>query len=93
MTQPTFKELVQQLGPHLEHQPTTMHQPLPAETNMASTLMKLATLASLHYVAHLFGVGKATTGEAILEVCCALQDVLANTMVWVTKPLDVVAGF
>ncbi|KYO42813.1 hypothetical protein Y1Q_0016195 [Alligator mississippiensis] len=50
-----------------------MWLPLPADTSLAITLMKLATSASLQYIGHLFGVGKATTGEAMLE-CIRASD-------------------
>lgn len=45
MTRPTFHKLVQ-LGPHLERQPTTMYQPLPAETYVAISILKLAKPAT-----------------------------------------------
>ena len=68
MTQATFQELLNQLFPHWEQQTTNMWQPLPAETWLTNTLLKLATPASLHYVSHLFGMGKATSGDVILGV-------------------------
>ncbi|KYO34329.1 hypothetical protein Y1Q_0007605 [Alligator mississippiensis] len=83
MTRDTFLDL-------LEQQDTTMWQPSPTDTQLAITLMKLA---SLHYVGHLFGMAKVSAGEAILEVCITLQDVLGHTMLCVHNPLAVVVGF
>ncbi|KYO28122.1 hypothetical protein Y1Q_0005116 [Alligator mississippiensis] len=40
---------------------------LPTDTHLALAMLKLTMPASLQYVGHLFGVGKATTREAILE--------------------------
>ncbi|KYO25995.1 hypothetical protein Y1Q_0003770 [Alligator mississippiensis] len=68
MTQATFWDLVEQAWAHLECQDINMWLPLPADTNLAITLFKLAMHTSLQYDGHLFGVGKATTREAILEV-------------------------
>ncbi|KYO26695.1 hypothetical protein Y1Q_0019168 [Alligator mississippiensis] len=45
------------------------------------------------YVEHLFGVGKSTTGEAILEVCGALQDMLVDTVFCIYDPQSVVSWF
>lgn len=56
-------------------------QPLPLAPGVAGhhyvaapsiALFNLATPVSLQYIGHFFGVGKATSGEAILEVCGAL---------------------
>lgn len=46
---------------------------LPTSTHLALALLKLAMPTSLRCVGHLFGVGKATAGEAFLEVCGAGQ--------------------
>ncbi|KYO24413.1 hypothetical protein Y1Q_0002046 [Alligator mississippiensis] len=42
---------------------------LPTDTWLALTLLKLTTPTSLWYISQLLSVGKAVTGEAILEVC------------------------
>ncbi|KYO46528.1 hypothetical protein Y1Q_0018323 [Alligator mississippiensis] len=74
MTQATFIDLLEPLHPNMECQDTTMLLPFPTDTWLAIALLKLATSTNLHYVGHLFGMGKANTGEDILEVCSALQD-------------------
>ncbi|KYO45018.1 hypothetical protein Y1Q_0007329 [Alligator mississippiensis] len=93
MTQATFLGLLEQLHLHLELKETNIWQPLPTDTWLAISLLKLATSASLHYVGHLFGMGKATITEAILEVCDTLSDVLGYTMLCVHDLLAVVVGF
>ncbi|KYO32575.1 hypothetical protein Y1Q_0007774 [Alligator mississippiensis] len=93
MTWDTFQDLFQQLWPHLEWQDISKCIALPVDTQLALTMLKLAMLASLWYVRHLFGMGKATTREAILEVCRDLQDVLGHTVLCIHNPLAVVAGF
>ncbi|KYO37429.1 hypothetical protein Y1Q_0017238 [Alligator mississippiensis] len=70
-----------------------MWQPFPADTQVAIALFNLAMPTSLHYVSHLFGVGKATAREAILEVCGTLQDMVRHTVLCMHNPLAVVAGF
>lgn len=49
-----------------------MPWPLPGYTWLAITLFKLASPTNLHYVNYLFDMGKATAGEAVVEVCSAL---------------------
>lgn len=93
MTQAMFQELVQQLSSYLECQTTTMCPPLPIETQVAITLFKLTTSASLCYVGHLFGVDKPIAREAVLEVCGAVQDILAHIVLQVADPLEVAVGF
>ncbi|KYO47059.1 hypothetical protein Y1Q_0013978 [Alligator mississippiensis] len=63
----TFLDLLELVDLLVEWQDTTMQQPLPTDTKLAITLLKPAMPASPHYVSH-FGMGKAATGEAILEV-------------------------
>lgn len=92
MTQAIFRELLEQLCMHPEWQAITMQQALPIDTWLAVALLKVATPTGLHYIGHLFGVGKATTGEAVLEVFSVLLDMLGNTMLQVQDPLGVVAG-
>ncbi|KYO32903.1 hypothetical protein Y1Q_0011241 [Alligator mississippiensis] len=72
MTQATFLDLLEQFYLHLEWQDTNMQEPLPVDTKLAITLLKLAMPASLHYIGHLFGMGKVTTGDRVLEVHDAL---------------------
>ncbi|KYO37679.1 hypothetical protein Y1Q_0021987 [Alligator mississippiensis] len=91
MTQDTFWNLLQHLWPHLERQDADLHLALPADTWLALTLLKLTTLASLCYIGHLFGVGKATAREAVLEVYGMFQDMLGHTVLHVHDLLAVVA--
>ncbi|KYO20615.1 hypothetical protein Y1Q_0012515 [Alligator mississippiensis] len=70
-----------------------MHQTIPMEAQVAITLLKLAISTNLQYIIDLFGVGKATLGEARLEVCDTLQDMLGHTLLQVANSLEVVVGF
>lgn len=63
------------------------------ETWVAITLHKFTMPTRLWHIGHLFGVGKVTSREAILEVCGTFQDVLGHTMLQVKDPLEVVVGF
>ncbi|KYO29161.1 hypothetical protein Y1Q_0009944 [Alligator mississippiensis] len=93
MTQATFRDLLYQLQPYLECQDTGMCPAHSTNSCLALTLFKLAVPASLCYVGHLFGMGKATTGGPILEVCSTIQDMLADTVLHDYDPQAVVAGF
>ncbi|KYO23548.1 hypothetical protein Y1Q_0010110 [Alligator mississippiensis] len=86
MTWATFQELLNHLCLHLEQQATIMQPPFPTQD-------QLATSARLCYISHLFSMVKATPGEAILEVCGTLQDVLGHTMLQTHNPLEMVARF
>ncbi|KYO18743.1 hypothetical protein Y1Q_0009176 [Alligator mississippiensis] len=67
MTQTTFQDLLEKLCLNVEQQNITMLQPLPVDIQLAIALLKMAAPASIHYMGHIFGVGKATTREALLE--------------------------
>ncbi|KYO32958.1 hypothetical protein Y1Q_0011282 [Alligator mississippiensis] len=47
-----------------------MQSPLLTDSQLALTLLKLATPTSLLYVSHLFAVGKVTTGETVAYQKC-----------------------
>ncbi|KYO29052.1 hypothetical protein Y1Q_0009861 [Alligator mississippiensis] len=86
MTWATFWDPLEQLQPQLEGQHTDMWLPFPTDTRLVLILLKLAMPASLQYVSHLSGMGKATAREAVLEA--------GGTMLCVHNSLVVVvAGF
>ncbi|KYO28018.1 hypothetical protein Y1Q_0014205 [Alligator mississippiensis] len=59
---------------------------LSTNSRLALVLLTLPMPASLQYVDHLFGVGKATAREAILDVYGVLQNVLVDTVLCVCDP-------
>lgn len=63
-----------------------MYLILPTNTLLALVLLNLATPTSLQYVEHLFVMGKITNREVVLELCGALQDMLAYTVLHVHNP-------
>ncbi|KYO46906.1 hypothetical protein Y1Q_0014481 [Alligator mississippiensis] len=69
-----------------------MQQLFHMDTQLAIALLKLTMPTSLCYVSHLFSVGNATAREAILEVCCTLQDVLGHTVLCMHDTLELVVG-
>ncbi|KYO19019.1 hypothetical protein Y1Q_0018970 [Alligator mississippiensis] len=93
MTQAIFWDLLEQHQPHLEWQTTSMWPPLPVDTQLALTWLKLAIPTGLWYVSHLFGMDKAIVGKAILELCGTLQDILGDTVFHLHNILVVVVGF
>ncbi|KYO31941.1 hypothetical protein Y1Q_0012170 [Alligator mississippiensis] len=60
---------------------------LSVDTKLAISLLKLAIPASLHYISHLFGMGKVTARKAVLDICGTLQTVLGRTMLQTTLSL------
>ncbi|KYO35750.1 hypothetical protein Y1Q_0010183 [Alligator mississippiensis] len=62
-----------------------MHPALTLEKCMAIAIPKLVMPASLRYVAHQFVVEKSSAGLAILDICGAIQDSLADQVIrWST---------
>ncbi|KYO42434.1 hypothetical protein Y1Q_0022274 [Alligator mississippiensis] len=62
----TFQDLLE-LQLYLEWEDIVMWPPFPVNTWLVLTLLKLALPTSLHYVNHLFWMGKTSVGEVVLE--------------------------
>ncbi|XP_077200400.1 uncharacterized protein LOC143840802 [Paroedura picta] len=81
MTRSTFQEIVTALQGRLERQATNMRMPIPVEKRVAIALWYLATGDTYRDVIHQFGVGVATAGEIIREVCLAMEAELYQMVV------------
>ncbi|XP_077187070.1 uncharacterized protein LOC143834278 isoform X2 [Paroedura picta] len=81
MTRNTFEELVSMLRGRLERQTTNMRSPIPVEKRVATTVWYLANTAPYRVISQQFGIGISTTGQIMLEVCCAMEAELSRKVI------------
>lgn len=76
MSKETFKTLCDLLRPHIERQTTQFREPISVEARVAVTVWKLATNVEYRTIAELFGLGRSTVGEIVLDTCDAVTKFL-----------------
>ena len=69
MSRETFMVLRDKLRPHLERETTQFREPVSVEARVAVTIWKLGTNVEHRTIAALFGLGRSTVGEIILDTC------------------------
>ena len=67
MNRATFQILCNKLRPHIERKSTKFRRTVPLEARVAITLWRLGTNAEYRAIAELFGVGRSTACEIVLE--------------------------
>ncbi|XP_014466401.1 uncharacterized protein LOC106737890 [Alligator mississippiensis] len=93
MSRATFMHIVTKLSPYITRQNTVMRRPLSPEKRVAIAVLRLATPTSLRLISNQFGVGMATAGVAVREVCRLLHNVMANSFICLENPQEVIDGF
>ena len=96
MTRETFEFVCSELRPHIERQDTRLRQPISVEARVAVTVWKLATNVEYRTIAALFGIGRSTVGEIVLDTCDAMALFLLPKYVCVpqnSSMREVVDGF
>ena len=96
LTKDTFDILCNELRPNLEQQVTRFRDPIGVEARVAVTVWKLATNIEYCTIAALFGLGRSTVGEIVLDTCCAIVRHLLPRYVhvpWNEKLREIVNGF
>ena len=96
MTRDTFTILCNELRPHLQKQTTNMRSPVSVEERVAVTVWKLATNVEYRTLASLFGLGRSTVGEIVLETCEVVTKQLLSRYVSIpqdSRLREVVDGF
>lgn len=97
MSRETFKMVCDELRPHIERQTTVFRQAISVEARVAMTIWRLATNVEYRTIASLFGVGRSTVGEIVLDTCDAIANHLLTRYVCVpSDPADlhdIVDGF
>lgn len=61
-----------ELRPHLERQTTKFRLPVSVEVRVAVTIWRLGANVELRTLAALFGLGRSTVGEIVLDTCDAI---------------------
>lgn len=69
MTHETFDILCDELRPHLEREHTRFRRPVSVEARVAVTIWRVATNVEYRTIAALFGLGRSTVGEIVLDTC------------------------
>nr|XP_056700508.1 zinc finger protein 420-like [Euleptes europaea] len=73
MTEQTFSEIVSALRGRLLRKRTVMREPVPVEKRVAIGIWYLANKSTYRKAQEKFGVGMSTVGEAVFDVCFALE--------------------
>ena len=76
MSKVTFQKLCEELAPFIERRDTNYRKAISLRERVAITLYRLADTASYRTVSNLFGVGKSTVCQIVLEVCTCIVEVL-----------------
>lgn len=69
MTRDTFEIVCNELRPYLERQVTRFRQPVSVEARVAITIWRLGTNIEYRTISALFGLGRSTVCEIVLETC------------------------
>ena len=73
MSKETFLILCNELRPHIERQMTRFRQPISVEARLALTIWRLGTNVEYRTIAGLFGLGRSTVGEIVVDTCDAIS--------------------
>ncbi|XP_054830356.1 uncharacterized protein LOC129326219 [Eublepharis macularius] len=81
MSRTTFRDLVAALRPRLERQRTTMREPISVEKRVAVAVWFLASGSSYQVASDIFGVGRSTVSNLVVEFCLAVElELLSKTV-------------
>ena len=72
MSRETFEILCNELQPHIGRQMTRLRQPISVDARVAITIWRLGTNTEYRTIAALFGIGRSTACEVVLETCEAI---------------------
>ena len=92
----TFEILCEELRPHLQRQTTRFREPIGVEMRVAITIWRLATNIEYRTIAALFGIGRSTVCEVVIDTCEAITYHLMPKYVRIPKNeslQDIVDGF
>ena len=84
MSRDTLIILCNELKPHLERRKTKFRNPVSVEVRVAVTIWRLGTNWNFA-LAELFGLGRSTVGEIVLDKCDAITSHLFQLYVYVPQ--------
>ena len=96
MTRETYDVLCDELRPYLQKENTCFRQSISVQARIAITLWRLATNIEYRTLAELFGVGRSTVGEIVLETCKVIAEQLLPKYIQVAnndRLREIVDGF
>ena len=96
MTQDTFNILCNKLRPHIQEVWTNMRSTVSIEERVAVTVWKLATNVEYRTLSSIFGLGRSTVGEIVIETCEVITSKLMSKYVYIpqdSRLREVVDGF
>ena len=76
MSKHTFTIICTLLRPYIEKENTRMRAAIGVDKHVAITLWKLATNIEYRTLSALFGIGRSTVGEIVIETCQAIAKLL-----------------
>jgi hypothetical protein len=76
MSQVTFEFICNDIRPYIESQVTRFRDPISVEVRVAITIWRLATNIEYRTLGGLFGLGRSTVGEIVLDTCDAIPKFL-----------------
>ncbi|XP_042310079.1 uncharacterized protein LOC121923591 [Sceloporus undulatus] len=93
MSRGTLFEIAEVLRPKLERQRTIMREAISVEKRVAIVVWWLSNLERYREVATQFGIGRSTVGDIVLEVCFAIELLLAPQMICMGDHQKIMEGF
>nr|ACD54739.1 PIF/Harbinger-like protein [Adineta vaga] len=84
----TYACLIDKIGPYLEKLETNYRATIPVDKRIAIALYTLGSSSELRKIAHLFGIGRSTTGEILREFCSTLVETLFYQFIKFPKSPD-----
>ena len=67
MSRQTFQSLCEELRPYLQREDTNFRLSVSVEVRIAVTIWKSATISEYRTIAELFGLGRSTVGEIVMD--------------------------
>ena len=96
MSRKTFNTICTELRPFIERDVSRFRQPVCIRTRVAVTLWRLATNIEYRTIAELFGLGRSTVCEIVIDTCDAIAGHLAPRHIYIPQNeslKEVVDGF
>ena len=96
MSRETFNAVCTELRPFLERQVSRFRQPVCVRTRVTVTFWRLATNIEYQTIGELFGLGRSTVCEIIIDTCDAIAKHLAPQHIYMPNNeslREVVDGF
>jgi hypothetical protein len=85
MSRQTFESLCTELRPYLQRNDTNFRLAVTVEARVAVTIWRLATNSKYRTIAELFGLGRSTVGEIVMDTCGIIAKHFFNRYVYMPQ--------